>query len=155
VGLITPGGGGGSAATSPGFEIGYDQITASVTVASTTEATGTTIISAAAHTFDGALVLAHFFAPLGQVNTIVGGTMTVSLFEGATQIARFGAVVQPAGGGANIDNPFTGFIRFTPTAASHTYTVTAFNGGGGTGIIGAGVGGTGAYTAAFLRFTKV
>jgi hypothetical protein len=45
-------------------------------------------------------------------------------------------------------------LRFTPTAASHTYTVTVF-GSSAAGAVGAGAGGTAAYVPAFIQFTKV
>jgi hypothetical protein len=79
----------------------------------------------------------------------------VSLFEGATQIGRLVVVnswivtTQPR-------LPLNGFLRFTPSAASHTYTITAFaNSTTGTPSIQAGAGGTGASVPAFVRFTKV
>jgi phage baseplate assembly protein gpV len=138
----------------PGFEVGYDQITSFVTVASTTEATGTTVISCAAHTFDGAPVLATFFAPGIQIGAASQQVVTVCLFEAATQIGRLCAV-ESAGAAQSID-PGIGVLRFTPSAASHTYTVTAFGSNltATPGIV-AGASGTGASVPAFIRFTKV
>lgn len=139
----------------PGFEIGYDQITSPVNVASTTEATGTTVITCGAHTFDGGLVLATFWCPFLTQGSNAGVSVTVSLFEGATQITRL-AVQSTAGTAIQAANPGTGMFRFTPTAASHTYTVTAFaSSTTGTPQVGAGAGGTAAYAPAFIRFTKV
>ena len=135
----------------PGFEIGYDQITANVTVSATTESAGTSVIAAAAHTFDGGAVMAQFFAPVIVTANAAGATVTVLLFEGATQIGRFG---QLEASGAVIDSAFSGWLRFTPSAASHTYTVTAIQ-AGGNGTIICGAGGTATYMPAFLRFTKV
>jgi hypothetical protein len=147
--LITGGTGGGGSAG--GAEVGYDQITANVTVSATVEASGTTVITAAAHTFDGAAVVAEFFSP--SLAPASNDFIIVSLFEGATQIARFGQV-----GGGNAANPastaFCARLRFTPTAASHTYTVTAIR-SATNGTIFAGLSGTGAYVPAYLRFTKV
>jgi len=137
----------------PGAEIGYDQITAAVTVASTTEASGTTVIACAAHVFDGAAVIAEFFAqnvlPAAAANALI----VVGLFEGATQIGRFGLVQSP-NIASGIQVPFYGRYRFTPSAGSHTYTVTAWQ-SGGNGTIQAGAGGAGANSPAFARFTKV
>ncbi len=143
----------GTWAVPPGGEIGYDQITTSVTVSSTNEAAGTTVISAAAHTFDGSPVIAEFFAPACATAAAAGGTLIISLFEGATQIARLVAVVDPVTG-TQPDFPCIGKLRFTPTAASHTYTVTAFEASGSATVV-AGVGGTAAYAPAYIRFTKV
>jgi hypothetical protein len=87
-------------------------------------------------------------------NVAAGGLVVVSLFEGATQIGRFGAVENTVVTVAALDVPLYSRIRFTPTAASHTYTVTAHQ-ANGNGTVGAGAGGTGAYPPAFVRFTKV
>lgn len=137
----------------PGTEIGYDQITASVVVSSTTEATGTTIITCAAHTFDGAPVIARFFCPILLAFNAALAAVTVSLFEGATQIGRL-TLSQGVAAAANQDSAGIGLLRFTPTAASHTYSVTGFQSGGNGSVI-CGLGGTGAYVPAFIRFTKV
>jgi len=138
-----------------GFEIGYDQITAPVNVASTTEATGTTIISCAAHTFDGAPVLLTVYFPYIENGTAAAADVTVCLFEGATQLGRLG-IFGPASGTLQEVCAFCAQYRFTPSAASHTYTITAFaNTTTGTPQIGADVTGTGHYMPGFARFTKV
>lgn len=146
----------GSWAYPPGFEISYTQITGNVNVASTTEATGTTIISPGAITFDGTLVLVHLFCFAVQVDTSAAGDAVVlSLFEGATQItrmARADTVITTAGTNYNVN----AFYHFTPTAASHTYTITAFaTSTTGTPKVIAGSGGTGGSAPSFVRFTKV
>lgn len=138
----------------PGFEIGYDQITGNVVIASTTEATGTTLISCAAHTFDGSPVMVEFFASFFLTGTTAASDVIVSLFEGATQISRIASMQTPAAAQTGV--PLIGRLRFTPTAASHTYTVTAF----ATNVTGlpqvaAGAGGTGTSAPAYCRFTKV
>ena len=140
----------------PGFEINYTQITSPVTIASATEATGTTIISPGAITFDGTAVLCHFFAPSMHVDSsAIGDQLVVSLFEASTQIGRL-TVNNSLSTTTLIRSPLTGFLRFTPTAASHTYTVTAFaTSTTGTPQIIAGAGGTGVEVPAFVRFTKV
>ena len=136
-----------------GTEIGYDQITtASITISSSTEATGTTIIACAAHVFDGAAVLCELFIPECRPGATAGNNITYCLFEGATEIGQFCQLQTPAA--ANDWKPAYGAIRFTPTAGSHTYTVTAFQtGGNGTSLAGAG--GTATLSPAFCRFTKV
>lgn len=134
-----------------GSEIGYDQITSPVTVSSTTEATGTTLITASAYTFDGGPVICYVFAPYLQPASVGGAVVFVSLFEGATQIGRIGLVGNPQA--AQMFVPFSGLLRFTPSAASHTYKATAHQ-AGGNGTFGAGAAGTGGYTPAFIRFTR-
>lgn len=137
-------------ASTIGFEIGYDQITANVTVSSTIESAGTTVISCAPHTFDGAAVLVEFFF---NIQNGTNSPVTVSLFEGSTQITRLCEFIPPTTG--NLGMMMSGWYRFTPTAASHTYTVTAFHSGVNNGGIVAGNGGTGGEPPAFIRFTKV
>lgn len=140
----------------PGFEIGYTQITAGVNVVSTTESSGTTIISPGALTFDGGLVLVEFFSPEFTMPTAaVDNILAVSLFEGATQITRLATAHTYATAAPRAHTP-NGFYRFTPSAASHTYTVTAFvSSTTGTPAVLGGAGGTGALPPAFIRFTKV
>ena len=150
--IISGQSGGGS--TSPGYEIGYDQITSSVNIASTTESAGTTIITCAAHTFDGALVMVEFFSPF-VTDSSVSSLTIVSLFESSTQISRL-ANTSASNAAQQSSVALTGRYRFTPSAGSHTYTVTAFaNSTTGTPAVGAGAGGTGAYPPCFVRFTKV
>lgn len=149
----------GTWAFPPGHEINYTQITSSVNVVSTTEATGTTIISPGAIVFDGTAVLVEFYAVAIDLPTATStsNSVVVSLFEGATQIARICRVLlDDLTSGQNGRMPGHGVFRFTPTAASHTYTVTAFaTSVTGTPSIEAGAGGTGANAPAFVRFTKV
>lgn len=137
-----------------GYEIGYDQMTTTVSVASSTEATGTTLISCAAHTFDGAAVMCqiHGYLTAGSVATIV----QCSLFESTTEIGKLNVWSLPAASTSNIIT-VTGWLRFTPTAGSHTYTLTAFanNTTGTQAVFSGGAGGTGAVVPAFVRFTKV
>ena len=137
-----------------GYEWSYTQITSPVTVSSSTESSGTTIISPAAFTPDGTPVLVEFFAPYIATPAAVGYSVYVDLFEGATEIGRFGYATTPNTSAAQ-SAPFIGRLRFTPTNASHTYTVTAWANNTGTLAVGAGAGGTGNYMPAFIRFTKV
>ncbi len=130
----------------PGYEIGYDQIVSDTNITGTS-APGTTFLTCAAHWFDGAPVLAHFFSPWVQTGASL---LIILLYEDTTQIAtihdtRPGSNVQIGGA--------VGFLRFTPTIGPHTYKLTAFV-SSGTGIIGASPGAR-SYSPAFLRFTKV
>lgn len=136
----------------PGYEIGYDQITSPVAVTSGTEATGTTILTATAHTFDGAPVMVEFFSPATYADST---TLTISLFEGATQIARLGRVQQDPTDGPDFSRAFVGRLRFTPSAGAHTYKVTGHRAGAEDCGVAAGAGGAATDPPAFLRFTKV
>jgi hypothetical protein len=134
----------------PGFEVGYDQITSPVTVSSMTEATGTAVISCAAHTFDGAPVLAHFFA--SAVIVAASDLVQVSLFESTTEIGIIANCVAVTA--LQSQYPCVGELRFTPTAGAHTYTVTAYR-SSTNGTVRAGAGGTATFVPAFIRFVKV
>lgn len=133
----------------PGYEIGYDQITSPVSVNSSTEATPTTIITCASHTFDGAAVMLEFFCPYAMPATGATSQLLVNLFESTTNLGRIAAITD----GVNAQT-LIGRIRFTPSAAAHTYLIAGWQ-GGGTATVGAGAGGSAAYAPAFARFTKV
>jgi len=82
-------------------------------------------------------------------------TVTVCLFEASTQITRLAVFGLPSATLQAIFNSYARY-RFTPTAGSHTYTVTAFaNVTTGSPAVGAGSGGTNGYAPAFVRFTQV
>jgi hypothetical protein len=139
----------------PGFEINYTQITAPVNIVSTTEATGTTILSPGALTFDGTAVICEFFGNLSLPTAAASNLLVVSLFEGATQITELGTWRTEVTSPVPLAVAYCAF-RFTPTAASHTYTITAFvSSTTGTPAVSGGPGGTGANPPAFVRFTKV
>lgn len=144
----------GVSGTASGAEISYSQITAPVNITSTTEATGTTIISPGAISFSGAAVVVHFFAPyIATTTNAVNQGVIVSLFEGATQITRLCSAFTQSTTSGRLES-ISGVYRFTPSAGSHTYTVTAFTASTvGTPRVQAGPGGTGADSPAFLRFT--
>lgn len=145
------GGGTVTPSTLAGYEIGYDAITATVTVTSTTEVTPTTVVAGSSHTFDGALVLAEFFSPL-IVNPNDASTV-ITLMESTTEITRFGAV--NALTGLQPGQAFYAAFRFTPSAGAHTYTAASWISGGASASVVAGTGSGAAYPPAFLRFTKV
>lgn len=145
-----------SSAKPIGFEWSYTQITATANITDTSEATATALISPAAFTPDGSPVLVEFFAPAIITDTSSAtDIVTVTLFEGATQITRLGivrTVVTAAPDAIGVCFKY----RFTPTAAAHTYKLCAFVPfTTGTPNITAGLGGTGAYPPAYIRFTKV
>lgn len=138
-----------------GFEIGYAQITAPVNITDIAEATATSLISSGALTFDGAPVLCEVFAVVQTDTGSVGDALIMSLFEGSTQITRLALMRADQITLADV-HTITAHYRFTPTAGSHTYKLTAFSQNTtGTPKISAGAGGTGGNPPAFLRFTKV
>lgn len=137
----------------PGYEFGYDQMTGTVVVTSSTESAGTTIIAGSAHVFDGAPVIATFFAPLIEAPTTVVA-LTISLFESATQIGRLVEIEASGAANPTMFTSVTPQLRFTPSAGSHTYSVTASASAATSAVIG-GAGGTATLIPGFLRFTKV
>lgn len=138
----------------PGYEFHYKAITAPVTVAGTTEGSPTTIITCDATTFDGSPVICAFDATISFVNA-ANATVTAALYEGGTIIARLATLFETASIGAVVYFPVHGEYRFTPTAASHTYTIGAWHQNSTSSSIQAGAGGTSALQPAFARFTKV
>lgn len=140
----------------PGSEIGYDQITVGVNVTGTTQGAGTTIITCGAHTFDGAAVLLEFYSPQVALSTTTSAALGISLKESSSVITDLAFV---RNGAAITNQPFMAIrstFRFTPSAGSHSYLITAYSTSTtGTPSIGAGAGSSGANVPAFVRFVKV
>ena len=149
IGGVTP-----AYAYPPGFEIAYDQITSGVNVVSTTEGTPTSIIAGTAHTYENVPYLATFFSPSVTDSSAATGTVTVLLMADGSSIGRI-AVQDSVTVSTQMIQALTGCLRFTPTAASHTYGISAFvSSTTGTPAIGAGAGGSGVLAPAFIRITK-
>jgi hypothetical protein len=147
------GSGTGALVLPPGFEINYTQITASVNITDTSEATATALISPGVVTFDGGAVLVEVFA-----YTLTGptsGFVSLTLFEGATEITRL-AVFQGFVTGAQVNETVMAHYRFTPSVGSHTYKVCGFVAStAGTPVLVAGSGGPAGNAPSYIRFTKV
>ena len=142
--------------TLAGYEIGYDQITANVNLTGTTEGTATTIITCAAHSFDGGLVLVEFYANGVRTGTPAGNDVVIGIFESGTLINRIGEIQNPGAGATNNVGPFHTVCRFTPSAASHSYVIAGWvSAATGTPSVFAGTGGPGNNPPAWVRFTKV
>ena len=139
----------------PGFEIGYAQVTSQTNVTDTSEATATSLISPGALTFDGGAVYCEFFTPQLAPPSPLGASITVTLFEGATEITRL-AFANNNVAGTQIATSCSARYKFTPTAASHTYKLCAFvSSTTGTPYILGGTGSGAAYSPAYIRFVKV
>lgn len=77
------------------------------------------------------------------------GTLIVSLYDGATQVARIGLV------SAGVSSPCSIRVRFTPSAGTHAYQVKGNNSiTGHTSIAQAGVGGPTALAPGYLRIVE-
>jgi hypothetical protein len=145
--LWAAGGGGGG-------EIGYDEITTSVSITGTAEGSATTVITCAAHTFDGTPVMVEFFTALLRTSTAATSQIIVGLYESGTLVNRIMALqndaASPSGMGA------IGGFRFTPSAGSHSYVVMAWttSTSGAQALVAAGAGGAGNNPPAWVRFTE-
>lgn len=134
--------------------LNYTQSTGSVSIVSTTEATGTTILSPGAITFDGTAVLVELQVTARLPTGAVGNFLRLSLFEGATQITRLISLTTLQTAAVDDRVAYAHFV-FTPTAASHTYTITGMvTSTTGTPLAFGGAGGTGGNPPMFVRFTK-
>jgi hypothetical protein len=135
-------------------EFDYVERTASLSVTATSAATAQTFITSNAETLDGAtVVLIEFFCPTAQTPSTNAASILFNLYDGSTDLGRLCQVRAPAGSNAE-RVPVHAARRFTPTAASHTYSVRAWV-TTGTGIADAGAGGTDVLLPAFIRITRV
>lgn len=143
------------AEASGGKELLYSQITSSVTLTSTVEATSTTVIAGSSITYDGQPVLIEFFTqqffmPVGASSD----TILINLWDGSTNLGYMGQFLSqvPA---VNYLMSSTLSRRIVPSAGSHSYSIRGHS-SFGTSVIGAGAGGSaGVVAPAFLRITKV
>lgn len=139
---------------SVGAEIGYDQITANVSITGTTSASPTTVITSSSYYFDGTLVVCQFFSPDVRSPSAAAANQTqIGLYESGSIICDIAVVKTPAA--ALLEVPVSSEIRFTPSAGFHTYVIAAWvTNTTGTPLVAAGNGSAGSFPPAFLRFTK-
>ncbi len=138
----------------PGFEIAYDQITSGVNVASTSEGAPTAIIAGTSHTYEAVPYVAEFFSPSVTDPSSAAGIVTMLFIADGASIGRI-AVSESITVSTQTLNPTVGKFRFTPTAAAHTYGISAFcSATTGTPAVGAGAGGINTPVPAYLRITK-
>ncbi len=145
---IVGGGGSVTASSLAGYEITYKERTTSLSVTATTEGAAQDFITCDAATFDGGAVVVDFYCPSAQAGS--GAMLDVLLQEGSTVL---GYLAEVGGGSSTRNVTMRGSFRFTPTAGSHTYKVTAFR-QVANGTLQGGVGGAGAFMPAFVRITK-
>lgn len=145
----------GAWAYPPGFELAYVEITASVNIVGTSEATATTIVSAGAVTFDGTPVVLEFFSPEVRGDTAAAAdVIQFFIFDSATSQGMLGQwrVGQVT---ANAETWVYLRRKFTPSAAAHTFSVTAATSATtGTPLVLAGSGGVGNPLPSYVRITK-
>jgi len=134
-------------------ELDYAEITADVTVASTNSASPTTtIITGAAVAYDGATrVKLEVFSPF-VFSANAGTEIFVSVWDGSTDVGRIcDLYVASSVSGVTL----YGARFFTPSNASHTYSIRAYkSAGAGTSTFGANTGGVNTPLPAFMRITR-
>lgn len=137
----------------PGYEYAYAEFTASVTVAGTAEGSATSVVSAAAVTFDGATnIEARFACPAFTV--VAGHTLHIVLYDATSAVGELTQIINNTA--VNIRFPGGTFPRrLTPSAASHTYNVKAWASAATTDTVDAGTGGTGVLVPGHIRLVKV
>jgi hypothetical protein len=138
----------------PGYEFDYAQFTSDVSVASSTEATPTQIVSGGAVTYDGSTtVLIEVYAPNFISSGTAGAYLVTHLWDGATELGPI-SVKQTKGTGAELEGALSGSHRVTPSAGAHTFKWQVHSSEAGASIQ-AGAGGTGTRLPGFIRITKV
>lgn len=101
-------------------EVAYVEYTASVAMSGTTVGTAGTIVSAGAITYEAVPHMIEFFCPK---YTATANSGNLILKDGATVLGTLSTMANVANTGGAIFEA----RRITPTAASHTYTVAAWN----------------------------
>ena len=138
----------------PGYEIGYNQITANVPITGTTAGTSTLVITSSGYTFDGGPVICEFYSPDVSTPTVAGDVTVIGLFESTTLLAEIGFVQTPAAATTGI--AMNARFRFSPSGGVHTYLIRAWaSHTTGSPTVSAGSGTSGAVAPAYLRFFKV
>lgn len=146
----------GVGGTGGGAELDYVQVTSgSVSVAGTSEGTGTTLVTGSSIALDGSTsVMVEFFSPRVTMAGNAGQGLIFDLFDGATALGRIAVAFQPSSDDV-WELPVIGKRRLaTPSAASHQYIVKCWR-TGTSGTVYGGAGGTGAQVPMYVRVTQV
>lgn len=143
----------GSAAAAvfpPGREYDYVEVSTSLTVTATSDATAQAFLTSGSVAYDGATrVLLEFWIPDATIT--IGEQMLFNLYDGSTDLGRF--AIPNNGGAQTATLPPLNFRRFlTPAAASHVYSLRAWK-TGGTVVVNTISGGAG-HIPAFVRITQ-
>ena len=136
-------------------ELGYSQITSPVTISSSNELAPNTVISAVTVVCDGSPILVEFCAPYLDLGTATGnwGILNVWL-DGVDQGRISQTYTAVAAGGATQAGAVKGVARLTPSAGSHTVSITGWRNTANCSV-GAGAGGIATTRPAFLRVSKI
>lgn len=137
-------------------EIALVTFTSTVTVASTSEAAPTTVVSAGAQTFTGAVVKIEVFLPTAVVASTTNTSPFIffNLWDAAVESGRWGFIQAPNMSAGNWASPLYLSRFVTPSAGSHTYLIRAWKGGtASTADVQAGSGAAGNQPPGFIRIT--
>lgn len=149
---VATGGGGGGGGTE--MVLDYAQITSNASITATSEATADVVVTGSAITYDGATeIMVEFYSPFCRPDTAANDReLRLYLYDGSSSIGRLSLQIAGEGGGSS-HVPVHVKRRLTPSAASHTYSIRA-SVNAGTGLVGAGTGGSTGEMPAFIRIVK-
>jgi hypothetical protein len=131
------------------YELDYAEKTTTSNVTATTEGTADTLVTGSGFTADGSTpVLVEFYTPFAKPST-TGEVIYLSLFDNGSPLGQFG--LDRSAHATDFDMTHVS-RRLTPSAGAHTYSIRAFV-SSGTGQVGGGVAGSGAYVPMYMRVT--
>lgn len=139
-----------------GQELAYAEVTGTTNIVGTTTSTATQIVAAPSITVDGnTKIRVEGFFPVTVLNSVNGGFVVMSLYEGgSTDLGWLAQVVSPSAAAAGQQTLY-GIREFTPSAGSHTYSINAWTSSTtGTPQVQAGAGGAGTRMPGFIRITR-
>jgi hypothetical protein len=132
-------------------QVAYVEFTADVSITATTVGTANQIVSAGAVTYEAVPHKIEFFSPRW---TAGAAACNLILRDGTTVLGTLTQFVASQ----NHPDPYEQ-TTITPTAASHTYNVAAWNASATTSTMRAGAGGTAGdattFLPGFLRITRI
>lgn len=137
----------------PGYEYGYAEITAPVSLASTT-AGAITVVTAPSITFDGvAIAVIDFYAPYVTDTSAADGGHLLYLYEDGVMKGLLSEFQHGAASYIH-HGPIRVTRRLTPTAGAHVYSIRGNTTAGAFVTLNAGTGIATAISPAFIRITK-
>ena len=136
-------------------ELGYSQITSPVSITSATEASPNTVISSLTVVCDGSPIWVEFSAPYLDLGSGTGNWCIVNVWVDGVDNGRISQTYTAVALGGSIQpGACQGRARLTPSAGSHTISITAIRNTANC-TIGAGAGGASTTRPAFLRVSKI
>ena len=134
-------------------ELGYSQITSSVTIASTSFTTPTTIIPDVTVVCDGSPIMVEFYAPQTAISSGQSQIVFALWEDGAEKYRYWQLKVNPTGSTGTDYDGVKAEVRLTPSAGLHTYRVVGISSPANNAVITGS--GTTSNSPAFLRVSKI